>query len=140
MFHFGQEVAGHEDGVAVGGSCPEQVSEGSDALGVESVSWFVEDEDRWVTEEGGGEAEALSHAEGVGAGVSVGGMGDVDEFEHLLDPGVGDASSVGQDAEVVSATAAGVESIGLDDRTDGTCRVGEVSVEAAPDRCRPVIG
>ena len=56
-------MARHEHGAAVRSVGPEQVAEGSDALGVETVAGFVEDQHRRFTQQGGGEAEALAHAE-----------------------------------------------------------------------------
>jgi hypothetical protein len=72
--YFGQEMAGDEDGAAVGGVPLEEVAEPAQALGVEAVHGLVEHECPWPTEERGGKAEALVQAEGVCANAPVGGL------------------------------------------------------------------
>ena len=57
-----------------------------DALGVEAVGRLVEDEDLRVAQQRGGQAESLAHAEGELPDPAVGGLGEVDEVENLVDP------------------------------------------------------
>src|SRR5947209_376255 len=62
--HLTHEVTGKEDGPALAGQRLHEVADPEDAVRVEAVDGLVEDEDPGVTEEGGGDAEALVHAEG----------------------------------------------------------------------------
>ena len=61
--HLVHQVAGDEDRAALGGQPLHQVPDPDDALGVEPVDRLVEDEDRRVAEQRGGDAEPLAHAE-----------------------------------------------------------------------------
>ena len=60
-----EQVGGQQDGAAAVGVAAQEVAHPADAGGVEAVGGFVEDEDLGVADEGGGDAEALAHAEGV---------------------------------------------------------------------------
>ncbi len=60
----------------------EQVAQRADALGVEAVARFVEDEYGRLAEKGSGEAEPLAHAERVGAGVASVGRSEVQHDLH----------------------------------------------------------
>ena len=79
-----------------------------DALGVEAVRWFVQDEDLGVAQQRGGQGEPLAHPEGETSDTTVRGLGEVDEVEHLVDPCWPGATGEGGDAEVVTGAASGV--------------------------------
>jgi hypothetical protein len=52
-----------ETNTVVGGEVPQQGPHPADALGVEAVERLVEDDRAGVAQQGGGDAEALAHAE-----------------------------------------------------------------------------
>ena len=93
-----QEVARDEHRASAGGPLPEQVSEPSDALGVESVAGLVEHQHRRVPEEGGRKPEALSHSQGVAADVAISCVGQTHGLKHLADAHGVDARTVCEDA------------------------------------------
>lgn len=53
---------------------------------IEAVGRFVEHEQPGLGEQGGGETESLTHAEGEAAGTVVGDIGEPDLVEHVVDP------------------------------------------------------
>src|SRR5581483_4438659 len=63
--HFGDQVARHENGPALGRQVAQEEANPTDALGIEAVDGLVEEEDPGVTKKRGGDAEALSHTERV---------------------------------------------------------------------------
>jgi hypothetical protein len=65
-----------------------------------------------------GEPEALAHAEREAADPPVGGVGEADLGEHLVDPARRQAGRGRQHPQVVAGGAAGVEAAGLQDRAD----------------------
>ena len=70
--HFGEEVAGDQDGASLVGEVVHEFADPEDAFGVESVDGFVEEQDLEVAGECCGDAEALAHAEGEAACAAVG--------------------------------------------------------------------
>jgi len=80
MLDLGEQMARHQDGAAACGPRPQQVANGADALGVEAVGRFVEDQHWRVTQQRCSEAEPLAHAERIGARTAVGGGTEADEF------------------------------------------------------------
>ena len=78
-----------------------------DALGVEAVGRLVEDQDLGVAEQGGGQAEALAHAEREAADPAAGVGGQPDLVEGLVDPVPGQPGGGGQDPQVVAARRPG---------------------------------
>ena len=79
-------VRGQQDGAAAVGVAAQQVTHPADAGGIQTVGRFVEDEDLRVADEGGGDAEALPHPQGVVPHAAVGlGVGEADHLQHLLD-------------------------------------------------------
>jgi hypothetical protein len=61
--HLVHQVGGDEHRPALGGEVPQQGPDPADALGVEAVERLVEDDRAGVAQQGGGDAEALAHAE-----------------------------------------------------------------------------
>ena len=98
---------------------------------VEAVGRFVEHQQPGLGEQGGGEPEALTHAEGEAADPVVGDVGEPDLVEHVVDPRcprVATAQS-GQRGEVLPGGERGVEAGAVDEAGD---TVG--SGERPPDR------
>lgn len=98
---------------------------------VEAVGRFVEHEQPGLGEQGGGEPEPLTHAEGEAAGLVVGDIGEPDLVEHVVDsrcPRVV-ASQSGQRGEVLPGGERGVEAGPVHEAGDA---VG--SGERAPER------
>ena len=85
--HLGHQVAGDEDGAALGGQLPGEGAHPADALGVQAVDRLVEDDDRRVAEQRDGDAQPLAHAEGERADPLAGHRRQADQVEHLVDPG-----------------------------------------------------
>jgi hypothetical protein len=81
-----------------------------DAVGVQAVHRFVEDEHGRIPEERGGDAEPLAHAQRKALRPSPGYVLQADDAEHLVHPASGDAIAVGQAQQVVAGPAATVHS------------------------------
>ena len=62
---LGEDVARDEDGASLSGEGAQEVPQPADALGIESVRRFVEDQQLGLAEERGGETQPLPHAERV---------------------------------------------------------------------------
>ena len=90
------------------GQAAQQGTEPVDAFRVEAVGGLVEDEDLRVAHERGGEGESLAHPEGELPDSAIGGRGQVDDVEHLVDPSGCGAADEGGDAEVVAGAAPGI--------------------------------
>jgi hypothetical protein len=83
---LGQQVARQHHRAAGVGLAAEEVPQPVDALGVEAVGGFVEDEHGRLPEEGGGQAQALAHAEGEATDPAVGVLGHADPLQRLDRP------------------------------------------------------
>ena len=80
-----------------------------------------------VAEQRGGDAEALTHAEGVVAHAALGlSGGQTHQLEHLVDPGAGQAHGVGGNGEDLASGAAGVLGGGVEEDAHLEAGVGEV--------------
>jgi hypothetical protein len=79
-------VVGHEHGPALVGQAADQPAQPVDALGVEAVGRLVEDRDLGVAEQGGGQPQALAHAQGEAAGAAPGGGGQPGQLEDDVGP------------------------------------------------------
>ncbi len=78
-----QEMGGEQDGAALVGEAAEQVTHPSDPGRVQPVGRLIEDQDLRVAEQGGGDAEPLTHPERVVADATVGlALGEADEVEQ----------------------------------------------------------
>jgi hypothetical protein len=111
-------VARQQHGAALGGQGLQQGANPEDAGGVEAVDRLVEQQHWRVAEQGGGDAEALGHAEGEAAHPLAGDAAQADLVEDLVDPGAGDAVAEREAQQVVVGTAAGVGGVGLERGAD----------------------
>lgn len=131
--HLRQQVGGDEDGTALGRQRADGVTHPADALRVEAVDGFVEDEVLRIAEQGAGEAEALLHAERVAAHFLGRRLGEPDDREALLDPAVGNAGAAGEDAQVGPSAAGGAEPAGVEQGAGDGGLVGQGGEVAAVD-------
>ena len=83
--HLAHEVAGHEHGSALGGQPLEEGADPEDALGVETVDRFVEEQHPGVAQERGGDPQPLAHPEGELAGPPPRTVLETHHPEHLVD-------------------------------------------------------
>ena len=81
---------------------PQEAAQPADALGVEPVGRFVQDQHPRVAEQRGGQAEPLPHAEREAAGPAAGERGEADEREQLVDAASGDAGGRREHPQVVA--------------------------------------
>src|SRR4029453_18417607 len=112
---LGQDVAGHQHGPALVGQAADQFAQPVDALGVEAVGRLVEDQDLGVAEQGGGQPQALAHAEGEATGAAPGRPGQPGQLQDDVGPARVDPGRGGQDPQVVAGRAAGMAPAPLDD-------------------------
>jgi hypothetical protein len=103
-----------------------------DAVGVEAVDRFVEDEHGWVPEQRRGDTEPLTHAQREALRLAPGHALETDGAEHLVDPAAGDAVTAGQAQQVVAGLAATVQRLGVEEGADLArgCRQVAVAVPA----------
>ena len=127
-----------QHGAAAVGEAAQQPAHPVDALRVEAVGRLVEDQHLRLAQQGGRDAEALAHAEGVVAHAAAGLLvGEADEGEHLLDAGLRDADRHRRDAEHLAAGAAGVLGRGVEHDADLAAGVVQLAVGLAEDRGAP---
>src|SRR6185437_17057476 len=88
--------------------------------GVEAVHRLVEQQDPGITEERGGDAEALAHAERELAGALARHLLEPDQLEHLGYARARDVVRPGQVPQMVVGTPAWVDGPGLEERADLT--------------------
>jgi hypothetical protein len=89
----------------------------ADALGVEPVDGFVEEQDTGVPEEGGGDPETLAHPERVLPGAVVGHRGEAHDVENLIDATPGNVVHPAERQQMVVGAAGRVEGLGVQERT-----------------------
>jgi hypothetical protein len=118
LLDLGEQVAGDEHGGALVGQAAQQVADLDDPGRVQPVGRLVQHQQRRVGQQRGGDAEALLHAQRVGAVGVVGPVGQPDQLQHLLDLGAGVAAEHGQDVEVAAGGQGRVERRPLDHRPD----------------------
>ena len=143
--HLGDQVAGDEDGPALGGQRLHQVPDPADSLRVQAVDRLVEDEDRRVAEQRGRDAEPLGHAQGELACLAVGrpvlaSTVEAHGVERFVDPAGRDGVAGGQRLQVRPGAAARVKGFGFEQRADLAERERQVVVGAAGDLDRAVVG
>jgi hypothetical protein len=126
-------VAGDEHGLAVSGQIAEEPAQPADPLGIQPVRRLVEDDRLGVAEEGGREAEPLTHTHRVAAGPLAGRRRDADQLEHLVDATVRDPRGRREDAQVVATGASWVEVRRLEGGADLAQGVRDVVVGDAAD-------
>ena len=84
--HLAHQVARDEHRAALAGQALQQVADPADPVGVEPVHRLVEEQHLGVTEQRGGDAETLAHAEGELPRPPSRHRGEPDDLEHLVDP------------------------------------------------------
>jgi hypothetical protein len=87
--HLVHQVGGDEHRPAVGGQVAQQGPDPADALGVEAVERLVEDDRGRVAEQGGGDAQALAHAEREATGPPAPHLAQAHQLDHRIHPGAG---------------------------------------------------
>ena len=136
-FGFVHVMGGDEDGRAVVGEFVEEIPDLLTVDGIEAGGWFVEEEDGWLVEEGGGDGEELFEATGEGAGEGESMGGEIDGFEEELDAGRdlgrGDAVSGGEEAEIFEDGEIVIEAKFLGDVAEERANLGamEPGIEAS---------
>jgi hypothetical protein len=118
-------VAGGQFGDGRLGQQPQQVTRPADALRIEAVD-RLEQEDLRVAEQSHSDAEPPAHAERVRTGAPLHRVGQTDDAQHSLDPGVGDVVARGQCGQVCTGAAAGMERRGIQERADRLQRPAQV--------------
>ena len=111
-----------------------ELPEPADAVGIETVGWFVQDQDCGVTEQCTCESEPLAHPEREPFDTAMPGVGEIDFFEHGVDPLRRQIGGGGQDAKVVSCPSTGMEGVGFEHRADAAKRLVKIGVSVAVDR------
>jgi hypothetical protein len=111
-------VGREQHGRPVGPERPDQRAHRGDALGVEAVGRFVQDQQPRAAQQRGRDAEPLTHAERVAGEAVVAAMLQLDDFEHPVDLGVGQSFGSGQDLQIGAAGQVRHERGGLDQGAD----------------------
>lgn len=115
LLDFAHVMAAQQYGQAAGGKAFDQGPHVADAGRVEPVGGLVEDEELRVANEGCGDTETLSHAEGVSAHLVSLAVGEVHDVEDFLDPaGCRTTVESGEEFQVPSAAEPGIELRTLD--------------------------
>jgi hypothetical protein len=81
LLDLGEEVAGHEDGLALAGQEAERVPKRRDARRIEPSARLIEQEQPRIVEQGAGDAEALLHAQRVARDLVAGPVSQPDQLE-----------------------------------------------------------
>lgn len=107
-FDLGDDVGAEEDG-AVLGEFGDEGAGGAHLGGVEPIGGFVEDEDRGVVDEGGGEADPLAVALAEGADAFVGVVGEAAPVDGAFDGGAAGLSGEAEQAGPIIEVLGGFE-------------------------------
>ncbi len=86
VLDVGKQVGREQHGFAAVGQGADEIFDLATPDGVESGSWFVEDDQIRIVHQRLGEADAASHALGKLAHPAASGMAQTDHVEQLLDP------------------------------------------------------
>ena len=104
---FLQVLGGKEEGDAVAVQLLDVAPDLVARDGVEAGGWFIEKDDSGLMDEGAGEVQSPFHAAGVALHGAVGGIGEADDFEKVVDAAAGlarrDAEEAGLEGELLSA-------------------------------------
>src|SRR5262245_8428373 len=134
VLEFAHEVARDEHGPALGGERAERLAHPTYPFGVEADRRLVQDEDRRIAEQRGGDSEALAHAEREGACASTGDVRESDEPQYVVRAAAGDAVALGDPAEMAARRAAGMHGSRVEQRADDGERAVDVHVASAGDQ------
>ena len=135
LLHLGQDVRAEQDRHAGVAQAADHLAHLADAGGVEPVGRLVEDQQRGVLEQRGGDGEPLLHAERVGLVALPVAAGEPDRLDRLVDPRVRDADRPGEQPQVLPAGEVGGELGRLHDRADPAHHLGQgVGHRAAEQR------
>jgi hypothetical protein len=135
--HLTHQVAGEEDGTALG---RERLQKGADpehALGVETVDRLVEQHDPRIAEQRRGDAQTLPHPEREAAHARAGDLAQPHQIEHLIDPSQADAVAERQAEEVVVGAAPRMHRFGIQQRPDLEERTAVLGIEPPVDEHPP---
>jgi hypothetical protein len=132
--HLAHQVAGDQDGAAVGGQLPEEPANPVDTFGVQAVDRLVEHQHRGVAEHGGGDAEPLLHAEREAAGPAFGHPLQAGQPQHLGDARPGYPVGLGDGQQVGAGGPARVQGGRVEQRADLAQRADQAVVAAAADQ------
>ena len=118
LLDLGELVAGDEHRPAFLAKAAEQIPDLLDPRGIKAVGRFVQDQQRRILEQGGGDAEPLLHPKGIGlhrVARSPSQPDPIHRGRHVL-PSV--PLDAGQELEVEPAGEPRIEGGGLHDRSD----------------------
>ena len=132
-----EQMTRHDDGAPGVGLAAQEGPQPVHALRVEAVGGLVEDEHRRLAEQGGGQAEALAHAEREPADTSTSVLGHADLGQRIVDPLRRQPGRRSEDAEVIDGPTAGMEAGRFQHRTDLAGGLIEVDVAATGERGGP---
>ena len=108
-FDLPQQVTGEENGLPPVRQDADDLADLPHALGIQAVGGLVEDDQLGVVEHGGGQGEALLHAQRVGAEAVSGAVRQADQLQALFDARAAHPLHRSGDAEVVASAHVGVE-------------------------------
>src|ERR1700724_1751308 len=83
------DVARHDDRGAAIGHLPEAVPEANAQLGIQTDSWFVEQQQLWLVHDGAGERAALAHAAAQCGHDGLAALLELDQLERVGHPRFG---------------------------------------------------
>ena len=138
--HLAHQVTGQQDGAALCGQALQQRADPQHAFGVQAVDRLVEQQDRRVAEQRGGDAQPLGHAEREAAGSPAGRAAQPDQVQHLIHPGWADAVARRQAQQVIAGAAPAVERLSLQQRAGLEQRTAVGGIGPAPDSHRTRAG
>jgi hypothetical protein len=125
---------------AFGGEFPAEGSRPTNAFGIEAIHGFIEQDDRWITEHCGGDAEPLTHTQRKLADTSSGDRGESNLIKDFINTRFGDAAVLGERTEVSVRRATGVKSACFEQPTHFAHRPAKILVLFPGDRDGTRIG
>lgn len=133
MLHLAHQVGRQEHRASLGGQVLQQGADPHDAVGVQPVDRLIQHEGGRVGQQGGGDAQALAHAEREGAGPLAGDVGQPDQLQQVVHPLWAHAHGGPHGQQVVAGAAAVVQRGGVQQRADLGQGSGGVGIAAAVD-------
>jgi hypothetical protein len=128
---LGDQVARHEHGATVVGERAQRSAQPADAVGVQAVGRFVEQQHVGSPQQRACQCETLAHAQREAAGALIRRTVEADRVEHVGHPMTRDAAEVGHGVEVVARRSTGVHAAGIEHRADDPCRAEQLWVADA---------